>query len=371
MHDREFVAPQARGEPETLRGLLETLSDADEHAVAEGVAHAVVEILEVVEVDEEHGDPGAALPCALERAVEEDEELAPVREQGERVVLRQMLQQARALLDLRLERAPVILGDLACGAQLKRHAVEGDGQGIELLQAPARRAHVLSARQLARRLDQPAHRDENAAHRPDRDREPDQEDRRGDPRDHLSLMAVRHGGGRGGGGGHGIDDGRGDRRRERGHARRRRGRGGALEHGEGVGYDLGHGGEKTVAPRREPGSLLAQSIAGLDSRGAERRQLCKVEVHLAHPVLTVRAREARRVGLERALQRVLAVGQRIERLRVGNARRGDVGETALQLIDARMQTQQRLPREHPSEQLERAVDRGGDALVHRIEAILV
>jgi hypothetical protein len=36
-----------------------------------------------------------------------------------------------------------------------------------------------------------------------------------------------------------------------------------------------------------------------------------------------------------------------------------------------MQTQQRLPREHPTEQLERAVHRDGDALVHRIEAILV
>src|ERR1700677_2455 len=86
VHDRELIAPQARGEPETLGGFLEALSDADEHAVAESVAHAVVEILEVVEVDEEHGDAAAARSRPLDRAVQEDEELAPVRKQRERVV---------------------------------------------------------------------------------------------------------------------------------------------------------------------------------------------------------------------------------------------------------------------------------------------
>ena len=184
VHDREFIAPQARGETESLGGLLQALSDADEHAVAEGVAHAVVEILEVVEIDEEYGDAAAARARPLDRAVQEDEELAPVRKQRERVMLRQMLQQPGALLDLSLERAPVTLRDFARRAQLGRHAVEGDGQGVQLLQAAARSAHIFTAREPAGRLDQPAHRNQDAAHRPDRDREPDQKDRRRDPGNH-------------------------------------------------------------------------------------------------------------------------------------------------------------------------------------------
>ena len=66
-----------------------------------------------------------------------------------------MLQLARALLDLRLQMLPVVLGDVARRLELGCHAIECDRQRVELFQAAARHAHIESARQLAGRLEQP------------------------------------------------------------------------------------------------------------------------------------------------------------------------------------------------------------------------
>ena len=54
--DCELVAAQPRDGIGVTHGLLEASRDADEQLVAGRVAEAVVDGLEVVDVDEEHGD---------------------------------------------------------------------------------------------------------------------------------------------------------------------------------------------------------------------------------------------------------------------------------------------------------------------------
>ena len=62
--------------------------DLFEQRVAGGVTHRVVHGLEVVEVDEQHGDLAAVAGRVGERAVDEIAELQAVREPGQRVVVR-------------------------------------------------------------------------------------------------------------------------------------------------------------------------------------------------------------------------------------------------------------------------------------------
>ena len=78
VHGGEFVAPQAAGEAKGLRRLLEPLSDARQHPVSEGVSHAVVEILEIVDIQEEHGHVPPVLGGSFESMVEKHEDLPAV-----------------------------------------------------------------------------------------------------------------------------------------------------------------------------------------------------------------------------------------------------------------------------------------------------
>src|SRR5580700_9861468 len=88
-----------------------------------------------------------------------------------------MLKLARALLDLRLQMLPVVLGDIASRLELGCHAIECDRQRVELFQAAAGHADIESARKLAGRLEHAPYRYEDAADRPYRDRDQHQEPR--------------------------------------------------------------------------------------------------------------------------------------------------------------------------------------------------
>ena len=74
--DGELVAPEAGSSVSVPQGALETVGHGDQHLVASGVPEAVVDHLEVVEVEEE--DSGQTL-APLEAAQREPE---PVEEQG-------------------------------------------------------------------------------------------------------------------------------------------------------------------------------------------------------------------------------------------------------------------------------------------------
>ena len=64
---RELVAAEARGGVGAADALVEPARDLDQHLVAGRVAEAVVDRLEVVEVEEDHGEPALLAPAARDR----------------------------------------------------------------------------------------------------------------------------------------------------------------------------------------------------------------------------------------------------------------------------------------------------------------
>jgi hypothetical protein len=122
--DGEFVAAEAGAVAELAHGLPEPVGHGLQHAVAEDVAHAVVDRLEVVEVEEEDAGERSALGGLGQRLVQLHQELPAVRQAGQRVVRGEVLQLAGALLDLRLELAVVLAGELVGGGQAFGHQVE-------------------------------------------------------------------------------------------------------------------------------------------------------------------------------------------------------------------------------------------------------
>ena len=68
-HD-EFVAPKPDAEVGRAAGVAHALRGQDKHVVARGMAQRVVDLLEAVEVELEHGEPFAAPVRALDQRVE-------------------------------------------------------------------------------------------------------------------------------------------------------------------------------------------------------------------------------------------------------------------------------------------------------------
>ncbi|GFN07389.1 hypothetical protein Smic_59450 [Streptomyces microflavus] len=93
-HDErgELVTAEPRRGVPGPDGLLEAAGGLDEQLVARLVADGVVDRLEAVEVDEEHGGARVAGPAAGERLADPGGEQGPVGQVGERVVLGVVLQ---------------------------------------------------------------------------------------------------------------------------------------------------------------------------------------------------------------------------------------------------------------------------------------
>ena len=84
--ERELVAAEARRRVDRPQALLQPGRDLDQELVAGGVAEAVVDRLEVVEVEEQQGDVVPAAPRTLERVLDAVQQQRAVRQPGERVV---------------------------------------------------------------------------------------------------------------------------------------------------------------------------------------------------------------------------------------------------------------------------------------------
>ena len=82
---RELVAAQPRDGVPFAHALAEPLRDAAQQLVARGVAEAVVDLLEAIEVDEDEPHALAVAVSLRERDLEAVLEEPPVREPGERV----------------------------------------------------------------------------------------------------------------------------------------------------------------------------------------------------------------------------------------------------------------------------------------------
>ena len=96
----ELVAAEAGDGVDGAQHAAQPVGDGDEQPVAGGVAEAVVDRLEVVQIDEQHRGAGVALLQPLQRTVQPDGEQCPVAQAGEGVVEGELLQ-------LRLEPAVV------------------------------------------------------------------------------------------------------------------------------------------------------------------------------------------------------------------------------------------------------------------------
>ena len=84
--DGELVAPEPCNRVRVPHGLPQAAGDTDEELVPGGVSQAVVDGLEVVDVDEQDGHPQERPPRPLERVRDAVEEQRAVRERRERVV---------------------------------------------------------------------------------------------------------------------------------------------------------------------------------------------------------------------------------------------------------------------------------------------
>ena len=84
--DRELVAAEAGGGVGGPDARGDALSDLEQDPVAGGVAEAVVDGLEVVEVDEQHSHPDAVAEGPRDRVADALVEQRPVGEVGDRIV---------------------------------------------------------------------------------------------------------------------------------------------------------------------------------------------------------------------------------------------------------------------------------------------
>src|SRR5256885_10529726 len=62
----ELISTEPRNECAGARHLTRSTRDRDKHAITKGVPHAVIDGLEIVEIDEEHGKSLIRLSCRFE-----------------------------------------------------------------------------------------------------------------------------------------------------------------------------------------------------------------------------------------------------------------------------------------------------------------
>ena len=136
---RELVAAEASREVDRPDARLDAPGDGDQELVADVVAEAVVDRLEVVEVEEEHCR--ATDVAVVERAADPLREEHPVRQSRERVVVGlvpELVLQLRELRDGLLE--PVVLDEHAGVARIGLEQAQVLGPEALRIRAVARRA---------------------------------------------------------------------------------------------------------------------------------------------------------------------------------------------------------------------------------------
>ena len=90
--DRELVAAEAGGGVDGAHAVLQPASDLPQDHVTNAVTETVVDVLEVIDVHEQHSDGQAVAALAGERVRDAIAKQRPVGQPGERVVKGLMLQ---------------------------------------------------------------------------------------------------------------------------------------------------------------------------------------------------------------------------------------------------------------------------------------
>ena len=148
---RELIAAEARRRVAGANTRREALRHFDQHLVAGGVPEAVVDRLEVVEVEEHDGDALVLAPRAGDRVPDALGEERPVGEPGDRVVeglMRELFLERLALADVAAvedDAADVLVAEQVRAVELElvRRAVAVDQRALDHLRLLAReRGHV-------------------------------------------------------------------------------------------------------------------------------------------------------------------------------------------------------------------------------------
>ena len=125
--------------------------------------HAVIDELEVVDVEKKHADLGLVELRLVDGLAQQREQLAAVGQIGQGIAFGEILQLPGALGHLEFEAGLIVLGRGAGDGQFLGHGVEGDGDAVELVDAAApdtRRG--IAPRQCRRSMQQAAHRPHDA-----------------------------------------------------------------------------------------------------------------------------------------------------------------------------------------------------------------
>src|SRR6476620_4680981 len=88
----EFVAAEARHQLVSAHHMAEPLGDRENELVADMVAERVVDVLEVIEVDEEHGGGGPAAAHFADQSFQPFAEIDAVGQPADRIVQGEMAQ---------------------------------------------------------------------------------------------------------------------------------------------------------------------------------------------------------------------------------------------------------------------------------------
>ena len=125
--DRELVAAEPGGGVADTDARRQSLGDLEQHAVAGGVTEAVVDRLEVVEVEEDHRELEVLAPRPGQSVADALVEQRAVGELRDRIV-------KRLMLELRLER--LALADVATVEDDPRDRLVLDQVGVQDLEVP-------------------------------------------------------------------------------------------------------------------------------------------------------------------------------------------------------------------------------------------
>ena len=193
---REFIAAEAGRESDALHCLLEARGAGHQQGVAELMPGAVIDVLEVVQVQEVHRDDALVLARVFNCRGQALEQQPAIGQLRERVVKSLELQLPGALVDPLLEFVLVALVHLARGIHFRCHRVERRGQCVQFAHATALHHHAaLTCGHARRGLEHVAHRLDDAAHGAYADHQRHQQHAGGKPDDQV-LQVARLGLGR-------------------------------------------------------------------------------------------------------------------------------------------------------------------------------
>ena len=151
---RELIAPEARQQTLAAGRGPQPLGDVLQHAITEAVPERIVDRFEVVEVDEQQRQRACACRRARAPRRSRDDELAPIGQLGQRVVMRQVVQLPGALVDVPFELG-LVGAQLASACSIRSAMALKDSASSSISAEPPRGARAPRSPPASRRVSRP------------------------------------------------------------------------------------------------------------------------------------------------------------------------------------------------------------------------